>query len=164
MSADPEPIQKFPCRKRPATGTTLLWMFLAVFVTREIARLLTQPSTLDVVLLVICILFAACVLIVHFCKPDEPSTFYISGTHAGYGNPHRDPSAVPFASVTECIESPSSLNLTHESISVPLGIELRRHDFALEDWESLTSILIQRVREHAPRACVRTVLDPPVEP
>ena len=164
MSADPEPIQKFLCRKRPATGSILLWIFLAVFVTRGIARLLTQPSTLNTVLLAICILFTACVLIVQFCKPDEPSTFYISGTHAGYGNPHRDPSAVPFASVIECLESPSSLNLTHESISVPLGIALRRHDFALEDWEILTSLLIQRVRQHAPRARIRTLLDPPEDP
>lgn len=161
MSADPEPIQKFPCRKRLATGSILLWMFLAIFVTREIARLLTQPSTLGIVLLVICILVTAFVLIVDFCKPDEPSSFYISGTQAGYGNPLRDPSAVPFASVTECIESPSGLNLTHESISVPLGIELRRHDFAIEDWESLTALLIERVRAQAPRARVKTLLDAP---
>ena len=164
MSADPESIQKFPCRKRPAPSSLFSWMFLAVFVTREIARLLTKPSTLDTVLLVICILFTAFLLIVDFCKPDEPSSFYISGTRAGYGNPHRDPSAVPFASVTECIENPSSLNLTHESISVPLGIELRRHDFAIEDWETLTTLLFQRVREHAPRARVRTLLDPPEDP
>lgn len=164
MPADIEPIHEFPYRKRTGAGSILLWFFLAVFMTREIARAFTQPSTLNTILLVICSLVTVCVFVLHLCKPDQPPTFYLSETHAGFGNPHRDRSAVPFHSVTQCIESPSSLQLVHESISVPLGIELRRHDFAIEDWETLTNLLIEKVRSQAPRARIKTLLDPPEGP
>ena len=139
----------------------ILWVVQAILVTNGIARTFTQPSAFNIVLYVTLIIFMVITLIIHFCKPDAPPTFFISETHAGYGNPHRAPSAVPFASVTECIESPSGLSLVHEPISVPVGIDLRRHDFAIEDWNTLTSLVIQRVRDHSPHARVRTLLDPP---
>ena len=142
----------------------ILWIFQAIVVSNGIARTFTHPSTLNTVLLVAFIIFFAFTLIIHLSKPDAPPTFFVSETHAGYGNPHRAPSAVPFASVTDCIETPSGLSLVHDSISVPLGIDLRRHDFAIEDWETLTSLVIQRVRKHAPRARVSTLLDPPENP
>jgi hypothetical protein len=164
MPAEPPPIREFPYLKRTGVGHMIVWILTAAVVVHRIIRAFTHPSVLNTSILVAMLLCVAFVLIVHFCKPDEPPTFYISETHAGFGNPHRDPSAVPFASVTECLECPSGLNLVHEAISVPLGIELRRHDFALEDWEILTSLLIQRVRQHAPRARIRTLLDPPEDP
>lgn len=164
MPADPEPIHEFPYRARTGAGTMILRIFQMIVVSNGIARTFTHPSTLNTVILVVFIIFTAFTLIIHFCKPDVPPTFFISETHAGFGNPHRAPSAVPFASVTQCIESPSGLSLVHDSISVPLGIDLRRHDFAIGDWETLTSLLIQRVREHAPNARVRTLLDPPEDP
>lgn len=161
MPADPEPIHEFPYRKRTGIGHMMVWILTATVVVHRIVRAFTHPSVLNTTILVAMLLCVAFVVIVHLCKPDRPPTFYISETHAGFGNPHRDLSAIPFASVTECLESPSGLNLVHEAISVPIGIELRRHDFALEHWEVLTSLLIQRVREHAPHAHVRTLLDPP---
>jgi hypothetical protein len=161
MPADPPPIREFPCLKRTGVGHMMVWTLTAAVVVHRIIRAFTHPSVLNTSILVGMLVCVAFVLIVHFCKPDESPTFYISETHAGFGNSCRDPSAGPFASVTECLESPSSLNLVHEAISVPIGIELRRHDFALEDWEVLTSLLIQRVRQHAPLARVRTLFDPP---
>jgi hypothetical protein len=164
MSADPEQFHEFRYRKRTGVGHMIVWILTVTVVVHRIIRAFTHPSVLNTSILVAMLVCVAFVLIVHFCKPDQPPTFYISETHAGFGNPHRDPAAVPFKSVTECLESPSGLNLVHESISVPIGIELRRHDFALEDWEVLTSLLIQRVRQHAPRARIRTLLDPPEDP
>ncbi len=164
MPAEPAPIHKFPYRRRAGIGIMIVWILTAAVISHRVIRAFTNPSVLNTSVLVAVIACVAFVIIVHFCRPDESPSFYISNTHAGYGNPDRDPSAVPFASVTECIESPSGLNLTHESLSVPLGIELRRHDFALEDWEILTSLLIQKVRDQAPRARVRTLLDPPEDP
>jgi hypothetical protein len=164
MPAEPSPIQEFPYRKPVDIAQMIVRILFAAAITHNTILAFTDPSMLNTSVLIVMLVVVAFAAIVHFCKPDQPPTFYISETHAGFGNPHRDRSAFPFHAVTECIESPSRLNLVHEAISVPIGIELRRHDFALEDWEILTSLLIQRVREHAPHARVRTLLDPPGDP
>lgn len=161
MPPDPSPIREFPYRERVGIGHMIVWILIFTVITHRIIRAVTHPSVLNTSTLIALLVVVAFTVIVHFSKPDRPPTFYISGTHAGFGNPHRDPSPVPFHAVTECIESPSSLHLVHESISVPLGIELRRHDFAIEDWEILTALLIEKVRAQAPRARVKTLPDSP---
>jgi hypothetical protein len=164
MPAEPSPIHEFPYRKPIDTAQMIVRIIFAAVIAHNIILAFTHPSVVNTSILVVVLVVVVFVGIVHFCKPDVLPTFYISETHAGFGNPHRDRSAFPFHAVTECIESPSRLNLVHEAISVPLGIELRRHDFALEDWETLTSLVIQRVREHSPHARIRTLLDPPGDP
>jgi hypothetical protein len=163
MPSELSQIHRFPCRRRVAPGTILLWLFLAVVVGRVILHAVQKPSSGSLVLVAISLFCTALGLALRFCKPDEPYAFYIAESRAGFGNPDRDRSAVDLHAVTECMESPSSLQLVHESISVPLGLELRRHDFALADWVSLTALMTERVRALSPQATVRTLLDPPAE-
>ena len=151
----------FPLHKRVSIITWIFHIILAALFTGSAIRCVTNPSGLSITLFVGILIAIA----FHYFarKPATPPCFYITPTRAGFGNHHRDPWPVPFEHVTLYHETPSGISITHDSISVPLGIQLHRHWFTARDWEVITNQLANNIRKQAPNAEVITLLDSPRE-
>ena len=159
MSNNDDSIELFPLHEKTSISVWLAYIFQAAILTNWAIRCVTHPSTYNTILF---LGFLAILIIYYFArKPATPPCFYITSKRAGFGNHHRDSQAVPFEFVTLYHETPSGVSLIHESLSIPLGIDLKRHSLSVHDWETITATLVDRIRAQSPKAEIITILDPP---
>ena len=71
--------------------------------------------------------------------------FYITETQAGFGSPKNDECPCDFDQVRDYHEDQEHISITHDSISVPLGLELHRNRFTPTNWEIVRSALTERI-------------------
>ncbi|MFC7339232.1 hypothetical protein ACFQY0_18710 [Haloferula chungangensis] len=129
-------------------GIVLLSLFI-----NQLATFLIEPGTISKVsMLAWCAVFPVFIWIAYTRRTKR--YFYITETQAGFNSPKTDECPCELHRVRDYHEDLESISITHDSISVPLGLELRRTQFTSANWETVRSTLSERIRNLSPAASV----------
>ena len=141
----------FKCRRSPSL-TDWFWMtFYAALITSQTIRCFQLGGLWMAASITIPFVGWALVRII---RKRLQSDLALGRHRLNFIDSQRALEKVYYSSVLKLTEGPAHLRLRHqnERMLFPRSLTLHRHSFAPQDWETLTSLIIERVRKRAPKA------------